>query len=880
MTDPLIAGLSNPLTGSFDAVLQVSRPTVDRLLATMHQNHGNDAGLPTSPHRLVARIGDVPPQPAPSSGMPILMINAPRGTARAQIGAPSASFVADAPRDVDLSTWIRVRYRGDPGAVPLPEFIHGRIVARVGVEPESVGGVSGLRVTVSPDDAHIQFVDSGLTGDDLKNVTSIVRSFLRSRVDTFLELPADLPPAVADLQTLHDTQGREALSLPLTLHGAPPSPGNLALVFLEGSDFAIAVSGGYIISLIQSHLDALKATHPTFWIKVTGLGTANYTVTFTAADANWLSDGGIHVHVAGKAKTPTVWAPNASFTVTQDLKLKVHFPAGAGPDVSIVPIGEPDVSASMQFDFLDIAKNWAKNTAKARFAQARDAALAQAQPAIAQSMAKTQLLRDVLVRIDDAATLTWEKAAPSAAGLTLRGRIVLSPRKAPRVEFAEIGDGSGYSAFESWVPGGRIVSFYWTWWRSGDLAPLSNEPESYAASFADRYVLQEENLPTFPVSSSPGSGGQPTSGVVTPLPAGAFPASAAGNPVVASDGQSAGPVWGQACVAITGKYVDPKTGDMKGEWAQALMVPGLACSFAGFSPIPVVWEEFPIPPRIGGDPPPFQLHVNVLVVYAPADVEAMPEGAVLVEAIQQIERPDAGLVLLLASRLGTRGPSRELADRVQSMQRELPHVAVLLVDRDRPLPRGVAPPSADGRAGLRLVDPTGRIVWSHDGALDASALVAALRSHLVASPPPRPRLLRTTLRSGAPAPDFAFELEGHRVMLHRLRGRQVAVGFLPTDESPDVLLRRLSVPPGEPDEPRPLVVLVGDGERSGRIARRPRGFDLGTAADDGAIARLYGIQTRPTVVLVDWDGRVSTVQTIGPAMAPPRSAPGGGSAPS
>ena len=867
MTDPLTAALLNPLTGSFDAVVQVSRPTVGRLSATMHQNHGNDAGLPTLPHRLVARIGDVPPQPPGSPGVPIFTINI-RGTTHAQIGVPTVSFVAQAPRALDLSCWIRIRYRADPGTVPLPEFIHGRIEARVAIEPESVGGISGLRGTVSPDDAHVKLVDSGLTGDDLKNVTMVVRSFLRSRSDAFLELPGDLPAAVGDLRTHHDTQGRDALVLPLTLQGAPPQSGSLGSVFLEGSDFAIAVSGWYIVSLVQSHLDALKQTHPTFWINVQYWGTANYTVTFTAADATWLADGRIHVHIAGNAKTGSWWAPNVSFTVKQDLKVVVNL-LDSGPDVSIVPLGEPDASASASFDFAGLAKGWAKNAAKARFADARDAALAQAQPLITQSLAKTQLLCDLLVRIDDAATLKWEHAAPSAAGITLRGRIVLSPRKAPRVEFTEIGDGSGYSAFESWVPGGRIESYYWTWWRSGDLAPLTNEPESHMATFADRWVLQEENLPTMPPSAPSGSGGQPATGVATPLPAGAFPASGTGAPVVAFDGQAAGPVWGQACVSVTGKHVDPKTGEMKGSWAQAVIDPGLACSFAAFSPVPREWEEFPIPPPIGGDPPPFQLRVNVLV-YAPAELEAMAEGAAIVEAIRQVERPDAGLVLVVASRLGSRGPSRALADRAQELQRELPQVGVVLADRDRPLLRGAALSPADGRPGLRLVDPTGRVVWNHDGAFDASALSAALRSHLVSSPPPRPRLVRTALRSGDPASDFTFELEGHRVMLHRFRGRRVAVAFAPADETPEVLLGRLSTRPSEADEPRPLVVLVGDGER-GRIARRPAGFDVGTVADDGAIARRYGVQARPTIVLVDWDGRVSTVQTMGPARVPPRS---------
>ena len=119
-------------------------------------------------------------------------------------------------------------------------------------------------------------------------------------------------------------------------------------------------------------------------------------------------------------------------------------------------------------------------------------------------------------------------------------------------------------------------------------------------------------------------------------------------------------------------------------------------------------------------------------------------------------------------------------------------------------------------------------------------------------------------------------------MLHRLRGRRVAVAFPPSDETEAAaLLDRLSARPAQTDEPRPLVVVVRGGD-SAPTARRPLGFDFGTVADpEGIIARGYGIQIRPTIVLIDWDGRVSTVQMMGTGMVPPQPPPGdGGSAPS
>jgi hypothetical protein len=50
--------MSNFLAGDFDAVFQLSRGTVNRLLATTHQNkEGYSKKMPLSPQKLAGRIG-------------------------------------------------------------------------------------------------------------------------------------------------------------------------------------------------------------------------------------------------------------------------------------------------------------------------------------------------------------------------------------------------------------------------------------------------------------------------------------------------------------------------------------------------------------------------------------------------------------------------------------------------------------------------------------------------------------------------------------------------------------------------------------------------------------------------------------------------------
>ena len=53
--------MANPLTGDFDAVLQVSGSTVDRLLASIHQNGGTKTTLPGFTHGTRLRVGDPTP---------------------------------------------------------------------------------------------------------------------------------------------------------------------------------------------------------------------------------------------------------------------------------------------------------------------------------------------------------------------------------------------------------------------------------------------------------------------------------------------------------------------------------------------------------------------------------------------------------------------------------------------------------------------------------------------------------------------------------------------------------------------------------------------------------------------------------------------------
>ena len=68
-------------------------------------------------------------------------------------------------------------------------------------------------------------------------------------------------------------------------------------------------------------------------------------------------------------------------------------------------------------------------------------------------------------------------------GMMLRGRIALSPRKRGEIKFEKTPEGDGYSALASWIPGGHINKFEWSWEFYGGRPPGK-------ATHDDRFVIR------------------------------------------------------------------------------------------------------------------------------------------------------------------------------------------------------------------------------------------------------------------------------------------------------------------------------------------------------------------------------------------------------
>ena len=86
---------------------------------------------------------------------------------------------------------------------------------------------------------------------------------------------------------------------------------------------------------------------------------------------------------------------------------------------------------------------------------------------------RTGDLQTQLQSLDKGAAAWLVSAEFLPEGMVLRGRIALAARKALVVQSEPLADENGYTALQSWIPGGRIDSFEWSWTWAGTAPPAS-----------------------------------------------------------------------------------------------------------------------------------------------------------------------------------------------------------------------------------------------------------------------------------------------------------------------------------------------------------------------------------------------------------------------
>lgn len=829
--------MASPLTGDFDAVLQVSAGTVNRLLGRMHERGGMSGVTDFRiPHGAIVRIGD----PEPVSGL--------RGTAYAQLAVPRIQLIDGATDRFRLEIHIRALYRPDLGWPSLPELIEGRVSAEYrmsAVDPACPGyaGVAHDFVWFRVDERSVTFTGTAVDDPpaspppDAQQVNKrIVRALRHLLAVNYAPKPHRISGAEFRAGSMISLAGDAgaAIAVPIDAAGTPGADiGSIRDVVLEDAHMAVAVGVHAVMKLVDPFVDAVAAYAASIPVHVDTPWPAPdidtvYRVRMQRPTVEW------HAHdttailkfrVRGTAKTDSI-LPDASFGIEQDVVLSFD-PAQqrlwVTPGSRLVSVDVTSVVGASTI------RDAVRANINATVAPMVATACAQAQPQLDAMIARRERLEQELLRFDTAAGVDFRRAQFTVDGLILRGEISLTRWGWPVIYVLPFQPWRALMALPSWIPAGRIDRFEWSWsWPSG-IHPGGT------AAYGDRFILRRPP-------------GEPQPGIDGP---------------------------GRVCIRISGKQVSHADGRMvpvASDWGCAQFGPAATI-------VPAPGTRFLLR-EVHGDrevalvdvaAPAGMPTANTLVLYAEDDLDDAIV-ATLRDGLAARTRDDAGLAVFVLFPDGRLAGVAARADddparRLRDVAPGLP--APVLVNED-------VVGAWSEQLGLRaddagptwcLIAATGGVAWTHQGPLAAPELAQALDAYLFTSPPPdvipaQPsielgapfdaRLLEAAPASDAPScppPPFAERGMGTSIVSF-VRSRSAA------SEAAAQRLQRVR----SQYEQAPLAVFVVDGlDQSADFAAAAPG-SVTIPDPEGVIAARFGIRAWPTTIVVDADGAVAAVE--------------------
>jgi peroxiredoxin len=903
--------MANKLTGSYDAVAQISRRQLNGLLASLHQNGASDQPPLRLGHNGVLRIGDPKPTTPElvrrrfrtwirnfqSAGGPSnlddfrarLAVNAPpgaakmiedefsklekgrpgrqpskkpRGRVRLQLSSPTIILADGATSEATLLTDVRAHYDPDSGAGEIAAAdhpLHGEV--RAAFELSVLSSASGRKLSVRPSskDSKIEFIaasGTGLTGAEVSRISGELRDILREK---FTPQPVDLPPEFpfSEFKVI-GSGANQVIALPIQLSDAPLPTGriqNLDENFADSSGFAFAASKESIEDLLEPLFDAvskkIRDFKREFTIKVTVFGIPlKQTIKFTlqlksGPSLEWESG---RIKLSAHLKLVVRPGADVSFTFTQKFKLALN---ASTQQVTLEADGNPSVNTDLPFNFLHEAF---ENAIKAARDDALSGGAAPVNDAVNRVFAGArQKLIGGLKVFDESASATFTTVKITKDGLIVRGEIGSGPRQAPVVQFNEIDEGRAFSALATWIPGGKIDRYIWSWAGHSGKGPVKLFSGSHQHSTeTHRFIF--------------------------PRPAGMDPL---GSVSLRIEGTQTGADGLTVPIAADGP---PQIRDAFGTivespaWWQPIMTP--------------IWLEETKPDAklkdliaghvtLQSDRPRGRELAHNTLVYFP-DWRADEPLEPVARAMAAMRRRKVSLVLIVVL------PEDALDSRRSDLEVKLRAVSsrfagrlMVTVDEEGGWSRAFA---VAGRPWAHLVNARRQLAWNSRGDIEPAAMAAALDKHILPAPAPRSHALQPKA-SGCGchgAPDIIFEDErGERFALHRMRGRNVILNFFQSWSAPCIreLQRLQALQEKRPKGGGPYVVALhgGNDEKALADLRKRHGLTFPLVQDrDQVIARQYGITCWPTTIAINPDGSIGrmqlgTVREAKPATRPAKS---------
>ncbi len=855
--------MPNPLTGDFEAVLQVSGGTVNRLLATLHQNAFADGARPSFPHAVHLHLGSPP-------------IEGVRGRVQAQIGVPRVTLIQGAADRFRLRVGVRAWFRPDYGSSEFPHFIHGHVEAEYrvhAIDPSCPGwkktAAEYLWIRVVRDSVRFEGTavgDSSLVqielppapSDPAMAIAKVTRQIAGLLAAQFEASPHPVSQGFrkGQLRSLSLPSGT-AVVLPVGVSGPPA--GDIASIddiLLDGRDLAIGVDVNAVLRPAQPLLAQVAGFQQSVKVHVSvpwplpDIDTV-YRVTVAAPTLTWHAHGThavLEIKASGAARTDSV-LPDATFDVRQPISLTFDGSSGrlsltrmpAYVSVSASGVGAGFLASEIKSGLFKLLK------------ERVDRACTDAQPALDATTDLSRLTAQ-LRTLDAQATASVDDAEFLPAGLVLRGTIDLSPRRAPSISVALTPEGDAHSALESWIPGGRVDRLEWTW-AGFQQGSWSN------ATLRDRFLLRPSNAFT-----------------------GRWGAADTSDEAVAGLGGT-----GRVCLLISGVRVDSTSGELVPvvslrrcqRFGRPILVDVAPGRRLRLPDLPDLMTDVPFPQlalaAAAGRPGDVR-GANTLLVHA-GERWTDATGRAIVDGLDQCGRGDAGLRLLVLFRAGALGsPASPVMADVRGCGRRAGVPTEVNEDVDGSWAEAFG---VRGDLAWRLIHPSGAVPWSHDGALDGARLATALDAHLLASPPDS--IIATRLRyevndtiGTSRLLDDVVESRCPRPTLGRAHVGTVVTFVAANNAASQAALRELAARYPEGDERVPRLVLVVDGatEADAATLAREVGSDVLAYADPvGRIADRFGVGVWPSTVAIDHLGRVVGTTIGGPGGDPGDAAP-------
>ena len=463
---------------------------------------------------------------------------------------------------------------------------------------------------------------------------------------------------------------------------------------------------------------------------------------------------------------------------------------------------------------------------------------------------KTEIIAQ-LGTIDEAADAHFDEAVFTPDGVIVRGRIFLGARRGPVHSFERTPEQNGFTAFESWIPGGRIDAFEWSWtWFNNAGTPGS-------ASEDDRFLLRR------PAGGSLGRFGV-MAGLTRPLPG--------------LDGM------GRMCLNVRGVQVHPGTGDL------VPVSTGRRCTRFGMEIKAVAvgrlflreWLPGPRDPigpvqeaglfEVGGrdaEGP----GTNTLVLYI-SDRWEPATGRVLRDALRSSNRVDAGLLVLVLFRDGMLAAAgAEVRAEIAEMAAGLEAPMLVNEDVNGTWSAALSIEPENGAIEWRLISPTGGVTWAHHGTAEPDELARVLDTYLfpsVSAPIERvqhgpalgTRLTSLALESGVLGHLFELEDRCPPPPLGRIGVGSEVVFVQKGSAASAAVLRGLASARGNREGSDPFVVVVVDGAGADDLDKlKSELHDEFVAIPDmdGAVSKRFGVRAWPTRVTVNEQGIVTGV---------------------